>query len=521
MRALASVTDVEKLCWRANPRFETTMNRFGVLLSSCALLFLPAVAPAQNATLEICNNAKITLNVAYAARIQLFITGYRWQTSGWYVVEAGQCKTVYDEDYDDAGPYTPQSGARVAFTAVSGGVWRAYQSSLVKKTGWMQSGTGQICVRISEDAGFTFKEPAGDPAANCTGTLIPVAQDFLPEGPGTFTYTMDWDGVTSSVPVGKPPRSSNVASTASAGHGAITYLCFTTDPKQPTVYLSGIFDYPDAGSQADNFLVYEHAKLEFLIYLNEKYSYSGDEDSAECGWKHAATADASATVAAKKREVAAQAIAAKKKVVETGWKYTGPQVAENSGNSEATKADVEASNEKGRAAMLQWVREDLTAYIEASKTGFEAFKSGEPQLSQGYRMWTSSVKPALATGCWVIQGDSTTTFSCAIPVNKSAERAYYTQLTDDITASLPPDWKRVDGSVFGGSLPSTGYRSSSGAHGEVWLKETADQNYELDYQLVSAPTGARSPKPDDDDPIGGGGFITPAAPPAPPAPPRR
>jgi hypothetical protein len=500
------------------------MNRFAVLLSSCAILCVPAIASAQNATLEICNNAKISVNVAYAARIQLFITGYKWKTAGWFVVDPGECAVVYDEDYDDAGPYTPQSGARVAFLSLMNGQWRAYHEDVVRKSGWMQSGTGQICTRLGQSGGFTFEEPAGDPAANCTGTLVPVAEDFLPEGPGKFTYTMNWDGEVSSVAVGKTSPSPDLASTTTArttaGHGTIKYLCFTTDPKEPTVYLSGIFDFPDAGSQADNFLVYEHAKLEFLIYLNEKYNYSGDEDEAECGWKkNTASAGAAAAVAAKKREVAAQAVAAKKKVVETGWVYTGPQVAKNSATTEATSGNGGSSDEQNPAAMLQWVREDLNAYLEASRTGFDAYKSGEPQLSQGYRMWTSSVKPALANGCWVIQGDSTSTFSCVLPVNPDKERWYYTQLTDDVTASLPADWKRIDGAPFGGSLPSTGYRSSSGAHGEIWLVETPGQNYELHYQLVSAPTRAQSPKVDDDDPIGAGGFITPPTPPAPPSPP--
>ena len=133
----------------------TTMNRFGVLLSSCAMLSVPAIASAQNATLEICNNAKIPVTVAYAARIQLFITGYRWKTAGWFVVEAGQCEVVYDEDYDDAVPYTPLSGARVAFLANINGRWRAYHDDVVRKSGWMQSGTGQICTNLGQDAAFT------------------------------------------------------------------------------------------------------------------------------------------------------------------------------------------------------------------------------------------------------------------------------------------------------------------------------------------------------------------------------
>jgi hypothetical protein len=101
-------------------------------------------------------------------------------------------------------------------------------------------------------------------------------------------------------------------------------------------------------------------------------------------------------------------------------------------------------------------------------------------------------------------------------VSSDRERAYYTELTNDVTASLPAGWHLVPGSAFGGNLPSTGFRSSTGAHGEIWLKETADQGYELDYQLVSAPTASHASKADDDDPIGQGGIITPPTPPAPP-----
>lgn len=496
------------------------MVRLGVLLSNCAILVFPAIVSAQSATLEICNNGPVSVNVAHAARIQLFLTGYRWESRGWYVVDAGKCKVVYDEDYDDAGPFTPQSGARIAFLAVTGGMWRAYHANLVKKEGWMQSGTGQICVNLSGNDGFTYREPAGDPAANCNGgTLVPVAQDFLPLGPGNFTYTIDWDGEMTSVAVGRLQPLSNVAPAAAPGHASIKYLCSSTDPKQPVVYFSDIFDLPDAGSEADNFIEYERANIAFQIYLVDNYKYPDAEGLVDCGWMSTATtANAAAAMAAKKKRMTAHAVAAKKQVVETGWKYTKPQVASDSANKEATRADVEASNAKGRAEMLQWVREDLTAYIDASKAGFEAYKSGESQLSQGYRMWTSSEKPALANGCWVIQGDSTSTFSCVIPLNKDSERAYYTQITDDVTASLPADWKPVAGAPFGGDLPSTGYRSSSGAHGEIWLTETTDGGYELHYQLVSAPTDPQPPKPSDDDPIGEGGFITPPTPPAPPSP---
>ena len=362
------------------------MNRFGVLLSSCAILFFPAIGSSQSATLEICNNGRLDIDVAVAARIQSFITGYTWKTRGWFTVVAGTCGTVYDEDYDDAGPYTPQSSARVAFTVVrADGVRGAYQSSQVQGHGWMRSGTGQICVNSSD--AFTFTEAAGDPAANCNGILIPVAHDFMPDGPGKFTYTMDWDGYGSFVALGKggQPKSSvansgasdsvdnslsaqflralaqaardaskkaadsaasspapavgrsqpsnNVATAAAAGPAFIKHLCFSTDPRQPVVYFSDIFDLPDAGSDADNFIGYERAKIAFQIYLVDNYNYPGEENLVECGWMSTATnPNAAAAVAAKKQTLAVQAVAAKKRVVETGWKYTNPQVAKDSAN---------------------------------------------------------------------------------------------------------------------------------------------------------------------------------------------
>ena len=65
----------------------------------------------KNATLEICNNGKIDVFVAVAARIQTFVTGYKWKTSGWYTVAVGKCATVYDEEYDVVAR-TPRSPAR-------------------------------------------------------------------------------------------------------------------------------------------------------------------------------------------------------------------------------------------------------------------------------------------------------------------------------------------------------------------------------------------------------------------------
>jgi hypothetical protein len=173
---------------------------------------------------------------------------------------------------------------------------------------------------------------------------------------------------------------------------------------------------------------------------------------------------------------------------------------------------------QNKAAMLGWVREDVAEYMEASKTGFEAYKSGKDyQVAGGLRGWESNVKPMLAKGCWVVQGDAATTFSCLLyeKPDLNALRADYTELTEDVSASLPADWSPDAKPPFGPEYPaSKGYRSSTGAHGEVWLASAqTGGGYELHYQLVSAPSRPAAiqpaPKPFEDDPIGEGGFITP------------
>jgi len=165
--------------------------------------------------------------------------------------------------------------------------------------------------------------------------------------------------------------------------------------------------------------------------------------------------------------------------------------------------------------MLGWVREDVATYLAASRNGFEAYKKGQPQISQGLRMWDSSVKPAFAKGCWVVQGDTTTTFSCLLSetTDLKAMLDEYTELTFDVAASLPQDWHPETTPPFGPDFPaSKGYRSSSGSHGEIWVEHaTSGGVYRLQYQLVSAAVGSASPAEPADYPFGAGGFITPPA----------
>ena len=103
-------------------------------------------------------------------------------------------------------------------------------------------------------------------------------------------------------------------------------------------------------------------------------------------------------------------------------------------------------------------------------------------------MWDSSVKPSAARGCWVVQGTTATTLSCALSQRGDLNgiRPYYDDLNKEIAATLPGDWTQIE-RPFGGDLPNQGYRSSSGAHLEVWIAPTDSAPVdEIHFQLVSA-----------------------------------
>lgn len=186
-----------------------------------------------------------------------------------------------------------------------------------------------------------------------------------------------------------------------------------------------------------------------------------------------------------------------------------------SGNAAPAQATRAVSKAESQADLLRWVREDVVEYIAASSTGLEAYKTGSGAPSSGNTVWDSKVKPLAAKGCWVVRGDITATFSCLLSTSDDLNglRTYYIQLTEDVAASLPRDWKADAAQPFGGDLPSKAFRGTSGAHGEVWIgRGESGGQYELHYQLVSAPLTpipVRSQPQPVDDPIGRGGFIVP------------
>jgi hypothetical protein len=123
------------------------------------------------------------------------------------------------------------------------------------------------------------------------------------------------------------PDATPAPAVAPPASSARCYFCFTTDPTDPLVYFSGIFDVPDAGGVADKFLQYMQIKIEFRKYLLEKYKYyPSSDDPVNCLYADVEPGQAKSpaeAVAGKKQSAEADVATSKRQIVETDWKYTG------------------------------------------------------------------------------------------------------------------------------------------------------------------------------------------------------
>lgn len=160
---------------------------------------------------------------------------------------------------------------------------------------------------------------------------------------------------TASKPAATPTHPSKTqAGTAPAAKvstsqaSLVRYLCYTTDAAQPVVYFSEGFNLASPGGDADQFLQYMHVKTDFEKYVLGKYGYkSGGEDFADCVHIAFASAGATAatnTVTAKKQSLTAAAVTAKKRTVDSGWKYSAA-----AGQGGATSASASQSSKPGSA----------------------------------------------------------------------------------------------------------------------------------------------------------------------------
>ena len=239
----------------------------------------------------------------------------------------------------------------------------------------------------------------------------------------------------------KHPPAAAAAATSSAA--TIKYVCFSTDPKHPTVYLSEIFDVPDAGSQADNFIAYERAKIAFQLHLVDSYNYSGDDDMVDCRYAPTATTpNATAVMASMKQSMTAQAVSAKKRVVETGWRLTktastsapASTGGQASGNQVAPQAAPSRSASETSGTVFKWHMEKTTdALSDESSTQPASMKiisgaNGKPQGLVSVRAYCSSNGVSVFFLADVADGAAKPSFPWYDDASRSDDDA--TQITD-------------------------------------------------------------------------------------------
>jgi hypothetical protein len=176
-------------------------------------------------------------------------------------------------------------------------------------------------------------------------------------------------------------------------------------------------------------------------------------------------------------------------------------------------ASAQDSAEKARRTMAGYVAEDVREFLAAAARGFESYKTGEAtDRADGIRSWDSSRKPALAQHCEIQEHGSAKSYFCTLYASayKGELEVQYKDLISDVVDALPAGWTQTAEAPFGVVVDSAGFVSSDGTNGQIWIAfDPSQNNYSLYFQIV-APNGvaAETEKPVD-DPIGGGGFITP------------
>jgi hypothetical protein len=427
------------------------MNRLQVLSFTTLMWMLASPLPAQrpvehdwDAQIVVCNDGKIGFDVARAYRHPDYFSGDQWQVAGWYNVAPGKCEGIgRSESYATGGIFLKDPITLLAFgfrdsTGASGSIRLSPGTKNYFPT------NQQFCV---ETEGFSYQAAGSDPPRVCHGTQFLIPASYVFTGPLVSSRV----GVANNelhviigpndraVPFGKQASGSGTSqSTGEANVGACGKVsCWD-------LFVQGLKQ-----AAKDN---------EARRAANTNGPPSRPSINPPAPLPPAAPSTSPAD---------------DDDPIGHGGFVTPPS------NPAAAPAP---------ASSLQWVRADVLAYIEASKTGFAAYKAGDVRVSQDYRMWDSSVKPSAARGCWVVQGTTATTLSCALSQRGDLNglRPYYADLNREIAATLPGDWTRVE-RPFGGDLPNQGYRSSSGAHLEVWIAPTDSAPLdEIHFQLVSA-----------------------------------
>lgn len=461
------------------------------ILFLAAPLLLPAsswgqdVYGYQDYTVRICNRGQLAIDVATGFQDSSLGSEW-WVIDRWLHVNPGNCEVVSSRHLSIPDGLLGRSRfaedhlhLAFAFTD-STGVWgagmvnpnetnaRIGNQDIEKK--YLKPSNRRFCIHPGDSK---YRVDGQDPSAGCGGTgtfLVPASIDYA--------AIPDWDLKTAFV--------DNYPTTFDVGFGPQDRaIPMGSGPKQEVS--SGPGTVQDFQNLLDDVIRGPGAPA-LRVTASDRWFDVCIPPSVlkKQSWADPQTARALTLKAAIRQFVAAHTFTLSRsgtlRVTEPAGKFAIEEVKE-------CGSDEFDFSLHGPDDSLQWVRDNLVGYIDASKTGFAAYKKGTGQISRGYRMWDSSVKPAQAKGCWVVQGTTSTTLSCLLSqqTDLNGLRSYYTELTKDIAASLPRDWKTQAEPPFGGDLPNQGYQSSSGTHLEVWIAHAeSGAEYQIHFQLVSA-----------------------------------
>lgn len=170
--------------------------------------------------------------------------------------------------------------------------------------------------------------------------------------------------------------------------------------------------------------------------------------------------------------------------------------------------------------MEGYIKADVDEFLAAAAQGFEFYKTGDGSTeADGLRRWESSRKPALASYADIQQRGDNVAYFCILETSPYQGELVqrYRELVSLVVGALPATWSKSDNLPFGGLTAEVEYVSTDGMKGQMWVSYDSRAKYDLCFQIVSnrpasgAPDPAAPVKPasgpDDDDPIGSGGFI--------------
>jgi hypothetical protein len=193
-----------------------------------------------------------------------------------------------------------------------------------------QKNGGKPVTPSSWTAVLTAQASARPPATSTPATQAKPPAAIAPPAtktPAPGTQLTQQRTVPPAAPAPAPAAQPQPSQAAAKAPRKDLYFCYTTKPEAPVVYFSDIFDLPYSDSDAENMINVALVEDDFGLYLLEKVGYDPVRSKADmgvyCRFLAVATGkpEAMSAAAAEKKKMESATATAKKKVVETGWKY--------------------------------------------------------------------------------------------------------------------------------------------------------------------------------------------------------